>query len=292
MAANGASRSQGATPVRAGTYVIDGGDVTVTGWHCHDFHQLEHAFEGVAELETETDRYLLPPQQVVWIPAGVKHCSTRRGVRGVSVFFDPRMGLPTGDRVRILAAAPVIKEMLRYAARWPISRAGSDPTADTFFRALANVVIDWLDQETPLRLPTARRPVVVAAMAFTERNLSEDLAFGGVCRAVGMSERSMRRVFADATGMSWRRYVHESRLLKSMALLAEADLSILGVALAVGFHSVSAFGRAFTNYTGETPSAYRHRIQTTPVRNRVYQVNAASDDAAILQWSQLLSAPA
>ena len=45
------------------------GDV-VTGWHSHDMHQIEYAFEGVAEVETATTHHLLPPQQAMWIPAG------------------------------------------------------------------------------------------------------------------------------------------------------------------------------------------------------------------------------
>ena len=50
-----------ATPVRAGTYRLEVGDEGITGWHSHDRHQLEYAFEGVAQVETETARYLLPP---------------------------------------------------------------------------------------------------------------------------------------------------------------------------------------------------------------------------------------
>ena len=42
-----------------------------------------------------------------------------------------------------------------------------------------------------------------------------------VCRTVGISERSLRRAFPAATGMTWRQYLLESRILRAMALLAE-----------------------------------------------------------------------
>ena len=51
-----------------------------------------------------------------------------------------------------------------------------------------------------------------------------------------------------------------SRLLKAMALLAPDADNLLRIALAVGFGSVSAFTRAFVQYTGETPGAYRRRV--------------------------------
>jgi AraC-like DNA-binding protein len=64
--------------------------------------------------------------------------------------------------------------------------------------------------------------------------------------------------------MSWRQYLQESRLLKSMALLAEGDQSTLTIAMSVGFDSASAFTRAFHRYAGETPKSYRRRTRALP----------------------------
>lgn len=261
FAASMLHRDARVSSVGAGTYSVEvAGQDVVTGWHSHDLHQLEYAFEGIAEVETETARYLLPPQQAVWIPAGVAHCSTLTHVKAVSVFFDPAQGLPAGDRVRILAAAPVIREMILYAKRWPIGRTSSDPMADAFFDALAYLVVEWLDYETPLCLPTTRNPLVAAVMDYTKEHLAT-VTLHELCAAVGTSERSLRRAFPATTGMSWRRYLLESRLLKAMARLAEDDQNVLAIAHAVGFQSVSAFTRAFGRYTGETPTAYRQRIR-------------------------------
>jgi AraC-like DNA-binding protein/mannose-6-phosphate isomerase-like protein (cupin superfamily) len=255
---------RGASPVRAGTYPYDGLDETsdlVTGWHTHDLHQIEYAFEGVVEVETETAHYLLPPQQAVWIPAGLRHRTTLKRVRTVSVFFEPDMVPDAGDRARVLAALPVMREMIVYGARWPISRATSDPVADAYFDALALLTTEWLEHETPLCLPASTEPVVAAVMAYTQDHL-RGVTEREVCRAVGVSERTLRRQFAAATGISWRRYLLVSRLLRAMALLAEPGTTVLRVATDVGFDSVSAFTRAFRRYTGETPTAYRRRIAT------------------------------
>ncbi|MGH8984152.1 MAG: helix-turn-helix domain-containing protein [Acidimicrobiia bacterium] len=246
------------SPVRAGTYAYEGNDL-VTGWHTHDFHQIEYAFHGVVEVETRAAHYLLPPQQAVWIPAGLAHQTTLRRVRTVSVFFAPEMIVGIDERARILAAVPVIREMIVYGVRWPIDRPTSDAVSDAFFDALAKLTLDWLDDETPLCLPTSTNPVVEAAMSYTGAHLAEVTA-GRVCRAIGVSERTLRRQFSGDTGMSWRQYLLHSRLLRSMALLAEAGPTVLDVATSVGFDSVSAFTRAFTRYTGETPTTYRRRV--------------------------------
>src|SRR4029079_11923767 len=160
------------TTVLAGTYPFEADDL-VADWHTHELHQVEYARAGVVEVETAAAHYLLPSQQAVWIPAGLAHRTTLRRVRTVSVFFAPELVPDAPPEARVLAAAPVIREMIVYGTRWPIMRTTSDPVADTFFLALANLVTDWLDHETPLCLPTSRDPLVAAAMEYTNAHLAE-----------------------------------------------------------------------------------------------------------------------
>jgi AraC-like DNA-binding protein len=249
---------------RAGTFPYEGTDL-VTTWHSHDLHQIEYALQGVVEVETASAHYLLPPQQAAWIPAGLRHQTTiATAVRTVSVFFDTSLVPEAGQRARILGVAPVVREMIVYGVRWPIERSGSDPEADAFFAVLGRLVANALDNEAPLSLPTSTEPVVAAAMAYTNDHL-DFVSAADVGRAVGVSERTLRRQFRSELNMSWRTYLLQARLLRSMALLAEPGPTVLQVATSVGFDSASAFARAFSSRTGETPSAYRRRIQSAQV---------------------------
>jgi AraC-like DNA-binding protein len=249
------------SPVRAGAWPEDADDL-VAPWHTHELHQLLYAFEGIVEVETAGSHYLLPPQQAAWIPAGLPHQTTLRRVRSGAVFFEPGMVPDRGDRVRVLAAVAPIREMIVYAMRWRIDRPTSDPTADAFFAALALLAADWLDSaEAPLRLPTSTVPAVDAVMAYTQAHLADATA-ADVCAEAGLSQRSLRRQFPVATGMSWQQYRLTSRILRAMAMLAESDRTVLDVATEVGFDSLSGFNRAFLRLCDETPSAYRRRIKS------------------------------
>ena len=242
----------------AGSYVYEG-DRLVTGWHHHDVHQIELAIHGVVEVETAEARYLLPPQQAAWLPAGLEHeTTTSTAVRTVSVFFEPSLIAAGGDRARILAVDGLLREMLIRSMRWPVDRVEDDPVADRFFRALADLVAESLENEAPLRRPGSHHPIVAAAMAHTQANLATATA-ASVSAAVHVSERTLRRLFHDEVGMSWRSYLRQARLLRAMALLAVERVTVLEVATAVGFDSVSAFNRAFLERSGETPSSYRRR---------------------------------
>jgi len=245
---------------RAGAYHTVEVEVD-TLWHAHEMHQLLYAFDGSVEVESGERLYFLPAQQAAWIPAGVAHVTRIRRVRSGAVFFEPSTVAEPGDRVRILATAPVIREMIQYAERWPIGAPpGPDEAlAERFFETLAGLCRDWIGAEAALCLPTSRDPLIRKVMALTQADLATaDLA--RICRAAGLSERSLRRRFPAQAGMTWRRYLHRSRLLRAMALLSEPRADLAGVAEAVGFASLSAFAKAFREISGESPGAYRRRL--------------------------------
>jgi AraC-like DNA-binding protein len=242
-----------------GSYLYQG-DALITGWHSHEVHQIEYAIGGVVEVETASAHYLLPPQQAAWIPLGLEHQATMNpDVKTVAVMFDARLIPDGGDRARIIAVSPLIREMMIYALRWPIDRPDGDEVSDGFFRTLANLVSEALDHEAPLSLPTSENPIVAAAMAYTKEHLDAVTA-DEVSRAVSVSERTLRRLFQDTLGLSWRTYLLHARMLRSMALLATPGQSVQATSSAVGFESLSSFTRAFTQFCGETPTTYRKRV--------------------------------
>jgi len=251
-----------------GSYLYEG-EGLITGWHSHEVHQIEYAIGGVVEVETDSAHYLLPPQQAAWIPAGLEHQATMNpDVKTVAVMFDAQLIPDGGDRARIIAVSSLIREMMIYALRWSIDRspgsAEDERVSDAFFRTLANLVSEALDHEAPLSLPASENPIVTAAMTYTKEHL-ESVTAQQVSRAVSVSERTLRRLFQDTLGLSWRTYLLHARMLRAMALLAAPGQSVQETSTAVGFDSLSSFTRAFTQFSGETPSTYRKRIGSTKI---------------------------
>lgn len=251
----------------AGSYLYEG-DELITGWHSHDVHQIEYAIGGVVEVETASGHYLVPPQQAAWLPCGLEHQATMNAdVRTIAVMFDSALIPDGGDRARILAVSPLIRELMIYALRWPIDRPHGDAVSDAFFQTLGNIVIEALDHEAPLSLPSSEHPIVAAALAYTKEHL-QSVTAEEVSRAVSVSERTLRRLFADELGLPWRTYLLHARMLRAMALLAAPGQSVQETSSAVGFDSLSSFTRAFTQFCGETPSAYRRRATTSEAVER------------------------
>ena len=225
-------------------------------WHAHDRHQLMYAFSGTLRLEAENGVYLLPPQRAAWIPARVLHRTTLHNVRSGSVFFAPALVPTELTGVRIISAAPIVREMVRYSLRWPPDCDPADPLANAFFRTLGMLCVEWIKEEMPFRLPAARTRQVAAAMEYTLGSL-ETATIDGAAAVAALSARQFRRRFGAETGIAWRQFLHQARMLRAMELLVAPRADITGVAYAVGFNSLSAFAKSFTLFTGQTPSEFR-----------------------------------
>src|SRR5690606_14463260 len=111
---------------------------------------------------------------------------------------------------------------------------------------------------------TSDHPIVAAATAYTKEHL-QSVSAEDVSRAVAVSERTLRRLFQETLGISWRTYLLHARMLRAMALLALPDTSVQDASSAVGFDSLSSFTRSFAQFSGETPSAYRRRVKRVEV---------------------------
>jgi AraC-like DNA-binding protein len=227
-------------------------------WHTHDVHQLQYAAEGAMEIEDAHHRALLPRQLAAWVPAGILHRTSLHRVRSVSVML-PRSSVPhCGDRVRVIVAPPLLRELIFEATRWPIHRE-LDSNGRLFFAAFAMLLAGWLEREAPLILPTSTDGRVNAAMEYTRANLAS-ATIGDAAEIASMSVRTLRRRF-QAAGVGWEAYRRRACLLSAIGLLDETDLSIGEIAGRVGYDSQSAFSKAFSDLLRTTPTEFRRRAR-------------------------------
>ena len=245
-------------PVRAGAHKSDGVRLD-TGWHVHDLHEILYAFEGSLEIRAGNRHFLIPPQLAAFIPAGVEHRTNLKGQPSGAVLLPPSWIDPPVPGVSILRVLPLMREMILEAMRWPIAQPESEVSRH-FFKALALLCAEWLKDPAPFYLPTSEDPKIRRAMTFTMERLA-DMAFTDVCRAVHMSERSLRRHFLKDTGMRWQEYLLRARMLEAIRLLESSSLPQSEIGPMVGFAGSSGFSRAFARFTGESPREFRRRLK-------------------------------
>lgn len=232
-------------------------------WHSHDNDQLLYAISGTLQVETAEARYLLPPQRALWIPADTHHRTWLHNVRAATVFFPAPLMDRAFSTVRVLAAPPLMREMILYATRWPPGHNDPGELAQNYFRTLSLLCREWLLDEMPFCLPRCDHPALVRALDYVQANLAT-ATIKGACAAAAMSERTLRRHFQDAMGIGWQEYLSHSRMMRALALLSSSTPSIAEVAEEVGFSNLGSFSRSFREFSGEKPSRFRARIGVDP----------------------------
>jgi len=128
----------------------------------------------------------------------------------------------------------LLMEMLVSLLRWEESKGiaiGSD-RAD----------VDW-------------RPVQ-KTLAYLRDHYTEPVYAKDVARAAGLSESGLKRLFQEALGLSWVKYLQGYRIHRAAALLGESAYNVTEAALAVGFESLSHFNATFLSFMGASPKHY------------------------------------
>jgi AraC-like DNA-binding protein len=103
---------------------------------------------------------------------------------------------------------------------------------------------------------------VVASQQIVESNYSKPgLTLSEVSKGLGVSPYYLGRMFRRETGLSFHRFLLNTRLRKASEMLTDPLLSIREVAHRVGYEDPSNFCRAFRSHFGLTPRSYFRRAK-------------------------------
>jgi len=90
-----------------------------------------------------------------------------------------------------------------------------------------------------------------------EERLTEGVSLHRLSSEAGLNPSHFSRAFKQSMGVSPHRHLVRRRMERARELLKETRLSILEVALEVGYGTHSHFTTAFRRTTGLTPRRYR-----------------------------------
>jgi AraC family transcriptional regulator len=90
-------------------------------------------------------------------------------------------------------------------------------------------------------------------------HLSEEFSLSKLAQLAGISDYHFNRLFKKATGVPPSQYHIKLRIEEAKRLLRETKMSVIDVAMDVGYANSSHFARLFRKETGITPSNYRRQ---------------------------------
>lgn len=99
------------------------------------------------------------------------------------------------------------------------------------------------------------RLVLFCLRNYTDQTLTLEKASA----ALGYNRNHISRLLSQGLGGGFTKFLNSIRIDKSYSLLRQTDMPITAIALECGFGSIRNFNRAFSDFTGMTPSDFRHQ---------------------------------
>ncbi|SCW83808.1 AraC-type DNA-binding protein [Rhizobium mongolense subsp. loessense] len=220
--------------------------------HQHPQGQLILALHGAVTCTAESGMWVVPPDCGVWVPGGVPHSNqVTPNARLTYLFVEPgAAALPA--ECCTLSVSPMLREMIHRVA--DLSESGA---RDAHVDRLVRVMLDELAlmPRERLELPVSTHPKIASIAAALLANPSDRRTLGQWAEHVAVSERTLKRLMVEQTGLSfgrWRRQLHLVIALRELA----GGATVQQVAGDLGYESTTAFIVMFKKVLGTTPSRY------------------------------------
>jgi transcriptional regulator GlxA family with amidase domain len=115
------------------------------------------------------------------------------------------------------------------------------------------------------RLATAERPKVgelarwrlKRAVDYVEAQLDKPVSLADVASSAGLTRMHFAAQFRAATGLRPHEYLLRRRIERAQEILLGTSMSLVDVALSVGFQTQAHFTSVFKRYAGQPPRAWR-----------------------------------
>ncbi len=221
--------------------------------HRHRYAQLLYAVQGVMRVNTDSGHWMVPPTRGIWVPPDTDHAVDMVGnVRMRTAYIDPQCAPHLPASCAVVAISPLLRELMVAAVEIkPPYAAGSRN------ERLVQLLIDELDALPTLALHLPQ-PQDVRLKRICDRLLAApDDAHTAAewAQHLHVDAKTVQRLFARETGMSFGQWRQQVRLLSALERLARGE-RVLDIALALGYASPSAFATMFKRQFGVAPSAY------------------------------------
>lgn len=222
--------------------------------HRHLKHQLMYAAKGVVHVVTAMGEWVLPPTRAIWISGGTEHALTvKRPADTKVLYIDPMAyDAPIGKYCMVAEITPLVRELILTCAEFPWDYSDDSPQS-----RLSRVLIEQLQalNQAPVDLPLPFDPRALRMVEILRDEPANREPLGVLATRTGASARTIERLFAQETHMSFGAWRQRHRLITALEHLAHGE-SVTKVALEIGYESPSSFIVGFRTMFGTTPARY------------------------------------
>jgi two-component system response regulator YesN len=130
------------------------------------------------------------------------------------------------------------------------------PTLSILEKELFNS-LNYLLEVVIHSIPNKDDCIIEKAKLYIEKNYNECINLKDIANHVYMNKNYSSSFFKSKVGLTYREYLRNYRIDKSICFIADTDMKIYEIAQAVGYNDSAHFIRAFKKVTGKSPSDYK-----------------------------------
>ena|ERR1700753_1352261 len=228
--------------------------------HAHGSDQLIYAVRGLMEVHSAQSVWFIPPTFALWVPAGTLH-SIRMpvAVSMRTLYLRPGVARRKDAECAVLSISPFLRALIL-----EIVQIGELRTTISEHCSLHDLTALHVARATsiPTQIQMPRDPRALGVTTKLLDRLAEAPSLQTICKEVGVSTRTLQRLFRDELGVdpdSWRQQVRLTRAIEHLV----AGKPVKQVASTVGYGQPSAFVAAFRRVYGKTPKVWLDAIIRT-----------------------------
>lgn len=227
-----------------------------TGWHAHDFWQLEWARDGAWDMTTDVGDVRLRKGDLIVLPPGVGHAFhyPGNGERFLSVKFHVEKPPATPSRALSVSRTGFFRA-------WRVcldALLAEEPAPRLVQATLAGLLDALLIRLLPCDEGPARPPACVRrALDHIAANPGRALTVAETARVAGVAPGYLAGVFRRATGITVKQAIDRERTEAAKALLRYSELTVGQIAGQLGFGDIFSFSRFFKKHTGRSPRGFQ-----------------------------------
>lgn len=225
--------------------------------HMHREAQLVYAARGTMQVTTPKGRWLVPPDRAVWVPARSEHAIDMLADTAMRTLYFDLAWLKREHRSASLDSEFVVRvSPLLHQAILALFDGRNDPGRTGLLVRLAILELHQAeDSATFIPLPHEPRCRRAADIVLDDPTGAHEIET--LARTVGTSARTLSRLFASETQLSFKSWCQRARIAAAIEKLStETNVSVKQLASDLGYASVPAFSHAFRQVTGKTPTEF------------------------------------
>ena len=228
--------------------------------HMHRESQLVYATQGTMQVTTPKGRWLVPPDRAVWVPARLAHSiDVLADIQMRTLYFDLAW-LGREKRGDGLDAEFVVRvsPLLHQAILALFDERNTAERTELLVKLAMLELHQAEDSATFIPLPHEPRCRRAADIVLADPTANYEIET--LAQKVGSSARTLSRLFASETQLSFKSWCQRARIAAAIEKLStDANVSVKQLASDLGYASVPAFSHAFRQVTGKTPTEFAEK---------------------------------